>query len=964
MAFRFAAHLRAQLKSSARLNGLRVAASGLLVLTPVAATQTFANPLGATVTTGSAAISDPSSQQMTIEQRSEDVVIDWQSFNIANGQTTQFVQPNAQAIAVNRIGGARASQIVGTLDANGRIVLINGNGILFARGSQVNVNSLVATYTDNTDSDVLAGSFSQAGNQNASIVNQGSIRASQGGLVALVAPNVTNAGTINARFGTVSLAAANKFTVDFAGDGLVSFAAEGDVIGHAEASNSGLLAGANVSLTAHAAEGLATGVVSMSGTVLAQTVRNQGGTIVLDAGDGALAVSGNVNAAGQTGGGDIETSGNQVAMSGDGSAATTIDSALDSGTSVTLKTTATGASGPGIQNPAGNGDIYVDSALSWNGAAALTLDAYHSIFIYAPITATRSGGLALLTNDGGTGGDLTFTGGNVTFDKLTSALTVNGETYALVDNIATLAADIAADPSGDYALAHSYNAHSDGIYSSSPIVTPFSGTFEGLGNTIANLTIDDASDTDVGLFASTASGAMVRDVVLSHAVVTGAATNASVGGLIGTMAAGSSVDDASVGGTIVSDAPFCRCDFLAGVGGLVGSSAGNIAASSSSANVWSEGQYDYTGGLIGTDTGTIANSYATGRVGGSDDPRVGGLVGVDDAITTDNSYATGAVSGSGTNVSIGGFAGQADGLIENSYATGKVSGSPTSEAGGLVGIEGGTVEYSYATGNVRGSQVGGLVGDEQGVGPVSNSYATGTVTAGYGAAAGGLVGVDFQSNITDSYATGAVSTGNAGISEGLFGTAGGLVGYFGPEIIAGSYALGPVTAGANFLAGGLVGENQGTIETSYASGAVTGGKSAVVGGLAGEGGEISNSYATGSATGGLDSVDGGLIGNEPGNVSYAYSSGAVSGRSGSTIGGLVGESSSDVVFDDDYWDMTTSGITNPSQGVGNILNQAHITGLTTAQFQSGLPTGFDPTVWAEDPSINDGLPYLLASPPS
>jgi filamentous hemagglutinin family protein len=175
MAFRFAAHLRAQLKSSARLNGLRVAASGLLVLTPVAATQTFANPLGATVTTGSAAISDPSSQQMTIEQRSEDVVIDWQSFNIANGQTTQFVQPNAQAIAVNRIGGARASQIVGTLDANGRIVLINGNGILFARGSQVNVNSLVATYTDNTDSDVLAGSFSQAGNQNASIVNQGSI---------------------------------------------------------------------------------------------------------------------------------------------------------------------------------------------------------------------------------------------------------------------------------------------------------------------------------------------------------------------------------------------------------------------------------------------------------------------------------------------------------------------------------------------------------------------------------------------------------------------------------------------------------------------------------------------------------------------------------------------------------------------------------------------------------------------
>jgi hypothetical protein len=62
--------------------------------------------------------------------------------------------------------------------------------------------------------------------------------------------------------------------------------------------------------------------------------------------------------------------------------------------------------------------------------------------------------------------------------------------------------------------------------------------------------------------------------------------------------------------------------------------------------------------------------------------------------------------------------------------------------------------------------------------------------------------------------------------------------------------------------------------------------------------------------------------------------------------------------------MTTSGITNPSQGAGNVSNQPHITGLTTAQFQAGLPTGFDPTTWGEDPSINGGLPYLLALPPS
>ena len=256
----------------------------------------FANPSSAAVTTGSASIA-ATSNKTTIDQKSEDVVIDWSSFNVGAGQTTQFVQPNAQAIAVNRIGGNSASQILGTLDANGRIVLINGNGMLFGKGAAVNVGSLIATTTGGSDSDVLAGNFTQPGNQNAAVVNQGVIRASQGGLVALVAPNVTNSSMVNAKFGTVAVGAANKFTVDFAGDGLVSFAAQGDVNGKASAINTGSLVGANVSLTAHAAEGVATGVVTMSGFMTAQTAKNVGGTIVLDAGEGSLTSTGVLNAA-------------------------------------------------------------------------------------------------------------------------------------------------------------------------------------------------------------------------------------------------------------------------------------------------------------------------------------------------------------------------------------------------------------------------------------------------------------------------------------------------------------------------------------------------------------------------------------------------------------------------------------------------------------------------------------------
>ena len=253
---------RCELKSGAAFLVLALASPALLG-------PAYANPAGGAVTTGSATIGAPSAKTTTVDQKSEDVVIDWSSFNVASGQTTQFVQPNSSAIAVNRIGGASASQIMGTLDANGRVVLINGNGMLFGKGAQVNVGSLIATSTDGTDSDLLAGKFTKAGNQNASIVNNGSITAASGGTVALVAPNVTNAGTVQAKLGAVSLGAANAFTVDFNGDGLVSFAAQGDVNGKATASNTGRLTGATVTMTARAAEGLATGIVSVGGLIQA-----------------------------------------------------------------------------------------------------------------------------------------------------------------------------------------------------------------------------------------------------------------------------------------------------------------------------------------------------------------------------------------------------------------------------------------------------------------------------------------------------------------------------------------------------------------------------------------------------------------------------------------------------------------------------------------------------------------------
>jgi hypothetical protein len=110
------------------------------------------------------------------------------------------------------------------------------------------------------------------------------------------------------------------------------------------------------------------------------------------------------------------------------------------------------------------------------------------------------------------------------------------------------------------------------------------------------------------------------------------------------------------------------------------------------------------------------------------------------------------------------------------------------------------------------------------------------------------------------------------------------------------------------------------------------------------------------------------VGNSGSSISQSYSTGLVSspnpGCNGTDcVGGLIGFDQLSGSLTDTYWDTTTSGITDPSQGAGNIANDPGITGLTSKKLQSGLPAGFDSKVWAEKATINGGLPYLLANPP-
>jgi hypothetical protein len=333
--------------------------------------------------------------------------------------------------------------------------------------------------------------------------------------------------------------------------------------------------------------------------------------------------------------------------------------------------------------PSAAADIDVNAAISWTSTSRLTLDAYRSIAFNKSLSVAGSGALTLTTNDGGTGGEYAFFAkAHATFFDLNSSLIINGASYTLVGNIAALASDIANNPSGHYALANDYDASADGTYSTVPIPTTFTGTFEGLGNRISNLSIDDATDDIVGLFAEVDAGGVVRDIEVAHANVSGAGT------LVGVLAGFNKGAFARV------SASGAASNSNIEVGGIVGALIGTIT--NSHANVAVLGG-KCAGGLVGATGGIISQSFAVGMASATEE--AGGLVCDNETGTISDSYSRGAAIG-GSSADVGGFAGQNDGLgtINYSYSTGKVKGGIKDRSrGGFVGhdLDQGDIQDCY-----------------------------------------------------------------------------------------------------------------------------------------------------------------------------------------------------------------------------------------------------------------------------
>ena len=263
----------------------------------------IAGPTGGVVTYGDAEISGDGSSNVTITQNSNNVVLNWDSFDTDIKDTVNFLQPSTSSVAVNVIANGKQTQFDGALSANGRIIIINTNGVIFGKTSSIDVSGLVAT-TSSLDTDMLGKNedgfhFVSGGkNQNDGMIrNEGHITINNAGLAAFVSPNVVNNGVIEAQLGSVHLSSGDAFTIDFAGDGLINL----EITGPSKqqlVQNSGQVHanGGNVYITAAASEDIIDNIINMDGIIEARSIAQYNGRIYIGGYASSVTVNGTLDA--------------------------------------------------------------------------------------------------------------------------------------------------------------------------------------------------------------------------------------------------------------------------------------------------------------------------------------------------------------------------------------------------------------------------------------------------------------------------------------------------------------------------------------------------------------------------------------------------------------------------------------------------------------------------------------------
>lgn len=695
------------------------------------------------ISSGVATLSNPVAGQLVVNQSTASLIANWSSFDVGQQARVDFVQPDSQSIALNRIGSAQASQIFGQVNANGQLILVNPAGLVFGAQSQVSAASIIAsTYgISNANFNSSTWLFDRNGST-AAIDNQGQLTASTGNVV-LLANQIQNSGTILSQQGNISLVNANQASV---GSSQVQVDMPSDVAGLIQ--NSGTLSANRIaSNKGHiyllGNRSRAASSVVLGGTLDAKSSVVRGRQI-------------NINQ-------NLILKGNSVL---DAVSSIQVNAVIDARSNRRLLALSSGTgAGEGVQfGTAGKINL---SGLNM---------AYRENGQYYQIIRTLDE-LQAIDN-----GDI----GNIDFTALAGH-------YVLGADI-----DASATSSWNYGAGFSpLGGNGSGI--------AFTGSFNGLGHQISNLHIyrpefDERSSQggvvypdpygftgyNIGLFAL-AQNATLKNIRLTNVNIVG---YENVGGLVGqniTTAGGQSVvENNQVTGTIrgaytaeevcisyeceAEGAPFDGYAFTGGqsVGGLIGFNqvSGHSLVQGNSSNVDVMGNVNI-GGLLGNQvtnslaSSTVQRNSSMGEV--SANGGAGGLIGRDTARQQGRSliqmnHADTAMTGSIYQLSnyAGGLLGFVDAAsggittISNNYASGSISGA--GYLGGLLGSVSSnaaqvSVLHNYATGSVVGKNIlGGLVGYNSvrnGSIIIRDTYASGQVrSTSSGNLTGGLVGAN------------------------------------------------------------------------------------------------------------------------------------------------------------------------------------------------------------------------------
>ncbi len=281
------------LATAGTMNAFRQITTFLTCFALIPVPCAVANPTNGTIRSGAGEIQFDGGNAVFIHQGSDKLIIDWESFSIDPGELTEFLQPSSGAAALNRVFSGDLSAIHGQLRANGRVLLINPNGILVGPGGRVDTAGFVASTLDVSDADFLGGGdMTFRGASTAAVTNLGTINAVDGGDIFLIAREVRNAGALQAPGGAVGMAAGTEVILATEGEERIIVTPDGQ---DGSVTNEGVVRAATAELKASGGNPYAL-AINNTGMVRATKFQNRGGKLYLSASGGRIVNSGSLRA--------------------------------------------------------------------------------------------------------------------------------------------------------------------------------------------------------------------------------------------------------------------------------------------------------------------------------------------------------------------------------------------------------------------------------------------------------------------------------------------------------------------------------------------------------------------------------------------------------------------------------------------------------------------------------------------